>query len=140
MSTAKREHALSIAADGRTLYIACMREPTRLTPEDTQRVLSLLRQYAPNLVPAAEMGLMPFDLQQPWFRRHRLLQVDVPMTRPPKHLHVALPDAGAGFLLTASTDAFNALAAADPPPSFAGPKQAMRYLTAADGWTTGAVR
>ncbi len=105
-----------------------------LTPAE----LALLRtaverdaaEFAPRL--ASPLG---FDrLDQPWFRKHRILDVSSAVPFPARRVHVAAFDGGMR-VLTAHLEHLHQVAAHDPPLDLDDQTKAVAYATYGNAWT-----
>jgi hypothetical protein len=81
-------------------------------------------------------GIVTEAIKQPWFARHRVIEVMSQTVFPAMTIHVVFgPDGGCG-VLTGNPAVFEAMVAADPPPRLADAQSATIYANVADYWTT----
>ena len=74
--------------------------------------------------------------EQPWFRRHEVLDVQSPVPFPAMRLYVAVAgDDDAVRVLTAHLANLHRVAEADPPPGLDDPERAEDYAVFANAWT-----
>lgn len=114
------------------------RRSIQLTPAEVRTVRQLFEAHAPELARAADTGMQAAEVHQPFFRRHRIIEIGLVQTFPAREAHVALSDPRSGRLLTGRLDELNDMVALDPPPRIADEGIARIYGNVADYWTTGA--
>jgi hypothetical protein len=80
----------------------------------------------------------PLDVErreQPWFRRHEVLDVQSPVPFPAMRLYVAVAGDDHVRVLTGRLANLHRVAGADPPPGLDDPERAEDYAVFANAWT-----
>jgi len=108
-----------------------------LTPDERQAVFSILDREAPTLRPLAEQMMGTQVLHQSYFRRHRVLRLQLISVMPPKVLHLCSPIGRPGelMLLSVHIERIEAIINAEPPFRITDNETASRYAEHIDEWT-----
>jgi hypothetical protein len=111
--------------------------PTALTAAELARLRAVALRDAPAF---ADRLAGPIDverIEQPWFRRHRILAVQSPAPFPARVIHVAASDSDLR-VLTAHLEHFQQIAASDPPAGLADEYAAATYAAYGNAFTRSA--
>lgn len=109
-----------------------------LAPLERQRLRALLAREVPELVAPFDEGYVVDRLEQPWFRAHNVLDVQLTAGMPVRRLYVAVPlgAGGAPLVLTGRLAALHQVAAADPPLCLDVEPLARAYAAYGNAWTS----
>jgi hypothetical protein len=117
-----------------------MRELARtriqLTPAELAQLRAAAAQDAPSFVDRLALPIDVERVEQPWFRRHHVLEMATGAGSSARTLTVAAGDR-AMRVLTGRIDNLQAVAADDPPVGVDGEDAAAAYAACGDGWTSG---
>lgn len=108
-----------------------------LTPDETRAIFSIFDREAPTLRPLAEQAMGTQVLHQTYFRRHRVLRVQLISVMPPKVLYFYSPIGRPSdlVLLSVHIERIEALVHADAPFRITDAETASRYAEHIDEWT-----
>lgn len=113
------------------------REALQLSTLEAQSLQRAIAQQLPEFGPRVTAGGLETELIiQPWFARHRVIEVMAKAHFPAQAVHVAFNEAGQCGVLTGNQVVFNAMVTADPPPRISSAEEATVYANLADHWTT----
>lgn len=109
-----------------------------LTPEELGLLREAVASAAPALVPLLAGGLAVDRMEQPWFRRHNVLDVQLAAATPVRRLYVAvsLGAAPAMAVLTGQLAALHRVAREDPPLCLDVESLAAAYAAYGNAWTS----
>lgn len=116
--------------------ISIERRTLTLTPDEDRAVGQVLSERAPAFFALLNDGLATTLVTQPFFRRHRIVELEATGAFPARSMVLALPETGAPRILSAALPALNKLAGDDPPPRIDGGGTARIYANLCDEWTT----
>ncbi|MBE7451156.1 MAG: hypothetical protein HS111_20350 [Kofleriaceae bacterium] len=108
-----------------------------LSAEEQAQLRAAVERDAVEFSPRLAHPLMIDRIDQPWFRRHRILDVSSALPFPARRVHVAAPAAGDGGMkvLTHHLEHLQAVAAHDPPLDLDDEERAAAYATYGNAWT-----
>ena len=106
-------------------------ETFALDPPQRALLVAAVGEARPDLEPELGGQVHFVVVEQPFFRRYRIIS----MTTSATQLHVARGEEGDLHLLTGDLDAFNALAALDPPGLLLDRAAAYAYGVSCEVWT-----
>jgi len=113
------------------------RERIRLSPAELLALKGAVGFQLPQFGPRVSAGDIRLSLMhQPWFVRHRIVEIESPGTFPAYQVHCAFDTAGQCGILTGNLVVLNAVVTADPPPRLAAADDAVVYANLIDHWTT----
>lgn len=108
-----------------------------LSPLEQQRLRALIAREVPELAPSFAEGYAVDRLEQPWFRAHNVLDVQLTASVQVRRLYVAVPlGVGEPLVLTGRLDALHQLAKADPPLCLDVESLARVYAAYGNAWTS----
>jgi hypothetical protein len=110
--------------------------PVRLGADHLGHLRATIEQQAPRFAPRLTGPLLAFEICQPFFARHRVLQVQSPSPFPATAIHCVW-DGAAMAVLTGRLDHLVAVAEADPPSGLTDAGTARVYGNLVDAWTSG---
>jgi hypothetical protein len=111
------------------------RTPVRLTPAEHAALRAAAERDAPAFAPRLDRPVDVVRLEQPWFRRHRVLELVSAAPPPDRRIHVAVGPTGTVLMFTAHIERLRQVAAEDPPPGLDERDAAADYATYGDFWT-----
>jgi hypothetical protein len=106
-----------------------------LTPTELSRLRAAAERDAHAFVDRLQGPIEVEQVEQPWFRRHRILEVASAAPFPARSLDVATAD-GEFLVLNARIDHLQHIAAADPPAGMDRLENAAPYAVYGNGWTS----
>lgn len=111
-----------------------------LTPPELARLRAAVASAAPELAPLLDEGLAVDRMEQPWFRGHNILDVQLTGAARARRLYVAVARGATPSMavLTGQLAALHRVAAADPPLCLDVEPLAAAYAAYGDAWTSGA--
>lgn len=108
-----------------------------LSPLEQQRLRALVAGQAPELAQALEEGYAVDRLEQPWFRAHNLLDVQLTASAQVRRFYVAMHTAtGELRWITGRLAALHEVAKADPPLCLDVESLARAYAAYGNAWTS----
>jgi hypothetical protein len=116
--------------------ISLAETPTTLTPTELARLRAVAERDAPAFSDRLAGPIEVARIEQPWFRRHRILAVQSAAPFPARVIHVAASD-GEVLVLTAHLENLQRVAALDPP-SLADEESAATYAAYGNAFTRSA--
>ncbi len=105
-----------------------------LSSEELTQLAAVVDADAPSFASRLGGPLKVERIEQPWFRRHRILEIGSPMPYPARKIHVAAYDGGIS-VLTARLAHFQTVAAHDPPLDLDDEDKAAAYASSGNAWT-----
>jgi hypothetical protein len=105
-----------------------------LSPQEQDQLEAAVRADAASFLDRLAGNLKIERIEQPWFRRHRIVEVASPMPMPARRLFVAFYDGGVS-VLNARIDHLQRVAAHDPPLNLDDEANAAAYATYGNAWT-----
>lgn len=109
-----------------------------LGAEERARLAKLVEHDWPVFAPRTAGPLEIHERTQPWFRRHRVLQLTSPAPLPPMALYVLVTPAGDLRILTGHLEALVQLAKQDPPEGLEREEVALAYALEVGTWVSDA--
>src|SRR5687768_5893477 len=103
--------------------IALHQTRIELTPDELARLRTATERDAHAFVDRLSGRLDVERIEQPWFRRFRILEIDSPVPFPARRLHVAVSDTEL-LVLTGRLQHLQQVAADDPPSGLDGKNDA----------------
>lgn len=105
-----------------------------LSPQEQDQMEAAVREDAPSFADRLGGDLKIERIEQPWFRRHRILDISSAMPFPARRIFVAVWDGGVA-VLSARIDHLRRVAAHDPPLDLDDEQKAADYATFGNAWT-----
>lgn len=105
-----------------------------LSSEEQAQLETAVRAEAASFIDRLAGNLKIERIDQPWFRRHRVLEVGSPMPFPARRVYVAAYDGGM-HVLSAHLENLRRVAAHDPPSELDDEATAAAYATHGNAWT-----
>jgi hypothetical protein len=112
------------------------RAKIQLSPAELGPLRAAVERDAPEFAHRLANPIEVDRLEQPWFRRHRVLDVQSAVPFPARRLHVAVGPDGAVRVLTARLANLQAVAADDPPLDLDDEENAEAYAAYGNAWTS----
>ncbi len=112
------------------------RQSIKLGPQAINSLRGAVGFQYPQFAPRVSGGIQTELIEQPWFARHKVVEVNSVAHFPAKSITVAFDEQALCGVLTANLAVFNAIVAADPPPRIADLDDALVYGNIADHWTS----
>ena len=112
--------------------------PRPLAAPEIEAIRRIVSDQAPRFAHRAAPGA-PIQgqwIQQPYFRRHRIVEVGSPVPLPAMRVHGVQSSDGTFMILTGHLDHLREVARAEPPEAITDPESARGYANAVDFWTT----
>src|SRR5579871_529340 len=110
--------------------------PVTLSPEEARRLDEALAAESPKFVHAARGPLTVLLLEQPFFKRHKLLVAQSPMAFPAQQVHAVVSPFGEVHVLTGHLEHLQRAAENERPIGLDGDELARAYANVVDFWTT----
>lgn len=110
-------------------------KPVRLSPAELDALRAAVAHERPPFSSRLAGPLNVTEIGQPFFARHRVLEVASPMPMPATKIYAIVGPAGTHVLST-HLDNFVSAAAHDPPPNLASADVARPYANLGDAWTS----
>jgi len=105
-----------------------------LSPVEQAQLEGAVHEDAASFIDRLGGPLKIERIEQPWFRRHRILEVGSPMPMPARRVFVAAFEGGMK-VLNAHLEHLQRVAAHDPPPQLDDEANAAAYATYGNAWT-----
>jgi hypothetical protein len=105
-----------------------------LSPQEQDQLEAAVREDAASFADRLGGNLKIEQIDQPWFRRHRILEIGSPMPMPARKIFVAVWDGGV-HVLSEHLEHFQKVAAHDPPLNLDDEANATGYATFGNAWT-----
>jgi hypothetical protein len=107
-----------------------------LTPTELSRLRAAAERDAHAFVDRLQGPIDVEQVEQPWFRTHRILEIGSGAPFPARGLDVAITADGEVLILTARIEHLQRVAAADPPAGMDRLENAAPYALYGNGWTS----
>jgi hypothetical protein len=105
-----------------------------LSPQEQQQLERAVREDAAAFVDRLAGPLEIERIEQPWFRRHRILEIGSPIPFPARRVYVAVYGGGV-TVLSSHLEHLQRVAAHDPPFDLDDETNAVAYATYGNAWT-----
>ena len=115
--------------------ISIERRAVTLSPAEERALRQHLLENAPGFADALQEGAATALVTQPFFRRHRIIEVEATGAFPVRSMFLALTAGGEPRILTGSLVTLNRLVGEDPPPRIDAGGTARIYANVCDEWT-----
>mgnify|MGYP000876621814 CR=1 FL=1 len=116
--------------------VAIQAKQTRLAPAELDALRRAVEKERPTFAHRLAGNLQVNELGQPFFRQHRILEINSPLPFPAAKIHAIASNDGAVHVLTGHIENLAAAAQSDPPPHLDDADTARAYANLGDSWTT----
>lgn len=110
--------------------------PIRLAPDEMEALKRAVAVERAPFLHRLDRPVTTTRIEQPFFSRHRIVEVSSAMPMPATRVHVALAPDGTVRVLSGRLANLHAIAAAEPPHSLDDAEHAQAYANLADFWTS----